>query len=581
MQRSPDGRIPESSKLSWMLLATKKPGKGDTGSMSTADRLTKAGYIHQSSAGIYTLLPLAQRVVAKITRIVDEEMRAVGGQRLAMPSLLGPAGWQATGRWESTRGELFTLEDRRASLLLLAPTHEEEVTAIVKHMVRSYLQLPLRLFQVTRKFRDEARPRAGLLRAREFIMKDMYSFDVDETRAVQTFDEVERAYRRCFDRIGVPYAVAEADSGNIGGALSKEFHFVSSAGEDTLLVCRGCGYSANTERARAGRGTERGADVHRVVVRGAEDRMVSEFRVVVPAGHRPNPLKIKAVWPVAVHENLELTLVGQFGADEAAALSQAVTSASGSDSDLGYETESGAIKCLVDMLVDNQLADTVRAIGTVQLGDWHLAQAGDACSKCESGTLEAQQAIEVGHIFHLGDKYSKALDLTVLNQGQRSYVQMGCYGIGISRILQAAAECSNADGRGLRWPVAIAPYLATIVPLDGSDRVAELFAMLADMRVRGVRVSEDNVVVDDRDYLSAGFRLNDAQLLGIPVTVVLGRRFKLASEVEVQLRVPGLTLPPEVAGVAVRGDAYEHKAYVHVDKLVEFLTCAFGSHTQI
>ncbi|KAJ2889398.1 hypothetical protein IWW38_004737, partial [Coemansia aciculifera] len=238
---SSSSHVPPQNRMSWMLLPTKKTAKNSAGGegqatgLSTTDLLTKAGYIYQSSAGIYTLMPLAQRVVSKLEQIIDEEMQRVGGQKMAMPNLLTPDNWKKTGRWESTGSELFSFKDRKGAAMLLGPTHEEEVTAIVKDMVRSYRQYPLRLYQTTRKFRDEARPRAGLLRGREFMMKDMYTFDVGKQQAIDTFHAMEAAYRRCFDRIGVPYAVADADSGNIGGSLSKEFHFVHQSGEDTLL----------------------------------------------------------------------------------------------------------------------------------------------------------------------------------------------------------------------------------------------------------------------------------------------------------------------------------------------------------
>ncbi|KAJ2316358.1 hypothetical protein IWW52_003688, partial [Coemansia sp. RSA 2704] len=583
--RFSSSHIPESSRLSWMLLPTKKvsrgsgrtdaEAKGEAPTQSTTDVLIKAGYIYQSSAGIYTLMPLAQRVVAKIEAIVDDEMQRVGGQKLAMPNLLTPDNWIKTGRWDSTGDELFAFQDRKQSTMLLGPTHEEEITAIVKSMVRSYRQYPLRLYQITRKFRDEARPRAGLLRGREFVMKDMYSFDVGEQRAVDTFYALERAYRRCFDRIGVPYAVAEADSGNIGGSLSKEFHFVSSAGEDTLLKCSSCDYSANEERAQSVASSNSNAvDVYRGVITNEKAQTIREFRVVVPAQHRLNLLKIKSAWPANAREELKMTSIATVDASNPASVCQSILAESGS----------GDIEYLIDESIDGRVLDALRDgvedACAVRAKDWRLAQTGETCARCKHGKLESQRAIEVGHIFYLGDKYSKAMDLNVVYQGQRSHVQMGCYGIGISRILQAAAECSNADGRGLRWPVAIAPYLATIVPLDGMDHVAELYSVLEGVRIHNAQLFKSNIVVDDRDYLSAGFRLHDAQLLGIPVTIVMGRRFKQMSEVEVQLRVPMLALPQHVAGIAVQGDGYEHKAYVRVDKLAEFLACAFESHLQ-
>ncbi|KAJ2708664.1 hypothetical protein H4R19_004639 [Coemansia spiralis] len=457
-----------------MLLPTKKTAKaprGDDDAQSTTDILTKAGYLYQSSAGIYTLMPLAQRVVAKIEAIVDAEMQRVGGQKLAMPSLLAPEHWITTGRLQSTGEELFSFKDRKGSAMLLGPTHEEEVTAIVKDMVRSYRQYPLRLYQTTRKFRDEARPRAGLLRGREFIMKDMYSFDVTKEQAIASFDAVEAAYRRCFDRIGVPYAVADADSGNIGGSLSKEFHFVSGAGEDTLLKCGSCGYTANEERAQstvsASASHDRGVGMYRIQARQG-DQDVCLGRVVVTAGHQPSALKIKQARSGAVHGPLDVVLEATFGAGEERALREALAcDAPGAE---------GAL-LLVDSCAEGQLL--AGWPGTVQIGDWHVAAAGDACAKCEGGRLESQRAIEVGHIFYLGDKYSRALGLTTQHQGQRTPVEMGCYGLGVSRAV-----------------------------------------------------------------------------------------------VEVQLRIPGLQLPGEIAGAAVQGDGYEHRALVPLDKLGTFLKLA-------
>ncbi|KAJ1732394.1 hypothetical protein LPJ61_002064 [Coemansia biformis] len=550
-------------------------GDGSAGGVaqSTTDLLVKAGYLYQSSAGIYTLMPLAQRVVGKIESVVDAEMQRVGGQKLSMPSLLTPENWIATGRLQSTGEELFSLKDRKGSTMLLGPTHEEEITAIVKDMVRSYRQYPLRLYQTTRKFRDEARPRAGLLRGREFIMKDMYSFDVTKDQAISSFDALEAAYRRCFDRIGVPYAVADADSGNIGGSLSKEFHFVSSAGEDTLLVCGGCGYTANEERAQStcdGGSQGRGVGVYRVSACDGK-RVVSKGLAVVAAEHQPSALKIRQALPGAAQATLAVVLEGTYGADDEPALRQVLSRGAGRAEDAFLLLDSCAESRLPAGCVE---AGRDGASAGVQAGDWHVATAGDVCGKCQSGRLEAQRAIEVGHIFYLGDKYSRALDLTTLHQGQRTHVQMGCYGIGVSRILQAAAECCNADGRGLRWPLAIAPYRAAIVPLDGAGRVEELYSALSAVHVCGSRVFEGEIAVDDRSHLSAGFRLHDAQLLGIPVTVVMGKRFAAESIVEVQLRVPMLDLPSEIAGATVEGDGYEYKAFVHASRLGEFLALA-------
>lgn len=525
-----------------MLLPTKKPQKPSTQPSSlptTTDILTKAGYIYQSSAGIYTLMPLACRVVEKIESIINEEMRAVGGQKLSMPNLLTPSNWKKTGRWESTGSELFSFRDRKGATMLLGPTHEEEITAIVKDMVRSYRQYPLRLYQTTRKFRDEARPRAGLLRGREFIMKDMYSFDVDKESAIATFHELEAAYRRCFDRIRVPYLVADADSGNIGGSLSKEFHFVSPSGEDLLLECPGCGYTANEERAR-GRPKLNGSSGVEILAANISSADGQQQRlVVIPANHKPNTLKLQQKWKLGTRCSVKYEPIY----DEAVA-----------------KAAPGGVYVDSCVDLDKLPADIARQKEAFVAGDWHVAEAGDGCGECRQGTLVHKRAIEVGHIFYLGDKYSRAIDLTVANQkNSRDYVQMGCFGIGVTRILQAAAECCNEDGQGLRWPLSIAPYTASIIPLamkDDDVKVSEIFHML-DKRLSG------DVVVDDRNYLSAGFRLNDAQLLGFPVTVVLGRRFTERGEAEVQIRIP--------SSQGRKESEYERKAYVAADKLGEFV----------
>ncbi|KAJ2718794.1 hypothetical protein GGI07_005584 [Coemansia sp. Benny D115] len=558
--------IPESSRYSRMLLPTKKQADNNGGgTQTTTDLLTKAGYIKQSSAGIFTLMPLAQRVMDKIEKIVDEEMRSVGGQKLAMPNLLGPEHWRKSGRWATAGDEVFRLKDRRGSTLLLGPTHEEEITALIKDTVRGFREYPLRMYQITRKFRDEARPRAGLLRGREFVMKDMYTFDVTQKQAIDTFDQLEAAYRRVFDRIGVEYKVADADSGSIGGSLSKEFHFTNDVGEDTVLECRACGRVANEERARsrvlgpsqvflATAGTSDG-----VKAEGGQRRLV-----VVPADHEPSALKIAHAWGLASTQTLAFEPVA--------------------DGALSTMEHAQLLPPMVDQCCTEISSDSFAG---AMAGDWHVARAGDGCGQCSGGTLEATRAIEVGHIFYLGDRYSRAMGLTVLHQGQREPVQMGCFGIGVSRVLQAAAECTSnskdSTGGSIRWPPAIAPFLATILPLTeaGEAGVTRVSEILGRVNVRGRPVFHDNVAVDDRAYLSPGFRLNDAQLLGIPVTVVLGRGFeKELPEVEVQLRVPGLHLTGHVAGTSVEArGASVYRAHVPLDSLELFLAEALGADT--
>ncbi|KAJ1994423.1 hypothetical protein GGI26_001624 [Coemansia sp. RSA 1358] len=595
-----------------MLLPTKKASKdeskGHVGNtkQSTTDLLTNVGYIYQSSAGIFTLLPMAQRVIDKIERIVDEEMGRVGGQKLAMPTLLTPDNWIKTGRWESTGEELFTLTDRKEMEMILGPTHEEEITAMVKDMVNSYRRYPLRLYQTTRKFRDEPRPRAGLLRGREFIMKDMYSFDVSKEKAIEAFKALEGAYRRSFSRIGVPYVVADADSGNIGGTLSKEFHFVNESGEDTLLECTDCGYVANEERAR-GMGTANTGDTaeqddavaidgYYAMIQTNDKELVGARLVAVPSGHKPSVLKISKEWSAAHNHRKQSIVVVHLGSSFKT-IDEALTSAAKWHS---YQLQQGQTviiemdaplfdSCLQDLRIedapdadcDNVAQQQQRTLAAkAKWGDWHVAQMGDGCAECKRGVLKSQRAIEVGHIFYLGDKYSRAMDLNVLYKGKQQCVEMGCYGIGISRILQAAAECCNADKRGLRWPLAIAPYAAVILPLVAAERVSEIYAQLSTIKVGDSEVFQDNVAVDDREHLRPGFRLNDMELLGFPVTVVLGKRFLASEEVEVQLRIPGMQLSnmQSIEGIQVTGDEYECRAHVGLDKLNGFLKLALENH---
>ncbi|KAJ2545150.1 hypothetical protein EV175_005830 [Coemansia sp. RSA 1933] len=604
MRRHSTG-IPQDCRLSWMLLPTNKPRKGDgskTGSSastststSTTDLLTKAGYIYQSSAGIYTLMPMAQRVVDKIERIVDEEMGRVGGQKLSMPTLLTPDSWIKTGRWESTGDELFSLTDRRGSTMILGPTHEEEITEMIRNTVTSHRRYPLRLYQTTRKFRDETRPRAGLLRGREFIMKDMYSFDVTKDRAIESFRALEGAYRRCFDRIGVSYVVADADSGNIGGSLSKEFHFVSDSGEDTLLECTLCKYTANEERAqgtgiRAEQGISEAAasaqpvDVYCAMVQSSAKETVGMRVVVVPKDHKPSVLKISKELPTKPKQSVVLAHIAS-GLDGVGAATEAATKWHESLQSLPpLDLDTSLIdSCLrrpsAEVNPAQQQQQMADRIESAVWGDWHVAQQGDVCSECKSGTLQPRRSIEVGHIFYLGDKYSRAMDLSVLYEGKRSFVQMGCYGLGISRVLQAAAECCYSGTQGLQWPLQIAPYAAVVLPLISAERVPDVYAQLSGISLGGASVFRDNIAVDDRTHLRAGFRLHDVELLGFPVTVVLGKRFSEAEEVEVQLRIPGLRLSPAelVNGITLAGNKHDLRAHVRLDSLSAFLGAALQS----
>ncbi|RKP10002.1 prolyl-tRNA synthetase [Thamnocephalis sphaerospora] len=404
--------------------------------------MLRAGLIRQSASGVYSLLPFAVRALGKLERIIDEEMETIGANKLSLPGILSADAWRKTGRWDTMGTELFRLSDRKESAFCLAPTHEEEVTQLIAAEVSSYRQLPLRLYQIGRKYRDELRPRSGLLRAREFVMKDLYTFDADEAAAMETYDTVVGAYRRIFNRIGVPYAIAEADTGQIGGKRSHEFHFCSDAGEDTLLSCTHCGYTANEELAQG-------------------------IHAPTAAAHTATP------------------------------------------------------------------------------SQQQKAPINDA------PRLSARRAIEVGHTFLLGDKYSRPLEATYQPVATTSTgattsaqvpIQMGCYGLGVTRALAAIAQATH-DEHGLRWPWSIAPYRVCVIPLQlsgkntaGDEQLLADAQRLQDQLETEVPGLRGEVVLDDRRGLSPGWRLKDAELIGYPWLVVLGRAWARDGRVELQRR---------------------------------------------
>ncbi|KAI9104109.1 prolyl-tRNA synthetase [Phlyctochytrium arcticum] len=474
--------------------------------------LLSAGFIRQSGgAGIYSMLPLAVRTLERLEKLISREMASVGAQRVALPCLLSSKNWHKTKRW-NTGGELFTLHDRKGTEFCLSPTHEEEITALVAAEVSSYRDLPLRLYQIGRKYRDEARPRSGLLRAREFIMKDLYTFDTSEAEARKTYEEVRAAYDRIFTQIGVPFVAANADSGSIGGSVSHEYLFTSSVGEDSVLTCNKCSYVANVETGVGVLPSELGESSNQQTVPFSvqeESGKVTTGKIILPAGRQVNLLKLQK------HRKLVNTTIKL------------------------ESPSNGSTACPADLIfVDH----SCHYNGEANIGDFVLIEAGDACASCSElsyedvGLLETSRAIEIGHTFLLGTKYSMPLNATFKNSSNEVQpIFMGCYGIGISRMLPAIVE-ANHDKDGLKWPLALAPYAANIIysPGDLNDEVAH--AMYEKLETL---LGEDRVVLDDRTGAGIGGKLRFAKLLGVPYSIVLGKDFTKTGFIEVHVRQTG------------------------------------------
>lgn len=430
---------------------------------------------------------------------------------------------------------------------MLAPTHEEEITQLVASELRSAKQLPIRLYQIGKKYRDELRPRAGLLRGREFIMKDLYSFDATQEEAYTTYDQVGQAYQNIFKRIGVPFVVAEADSGNIGGSKSHEYHLISTVGEDTLLTCSGCGYTANEELAVGQlNNTQVHVDIPSTSNQAAllfknqpnfdstvvtfdtldkeEGRVKGLAAVLTPSGRSPNLLKVQT--------KLSDYLKGKEQMSEKATMDM---------SEIPHTTLQKMDPTQIDHLhvfMDDAVAislesNTVMTVHTHE--HYRLAKAGDHCASCQH-ELTSVKAIECGHTFYLGTKYSQVLDCQFKDvNGTRKPAEMGCYGIGVTRLLAAVAE-AKLDDRGICWPTSLAPYRICIVPTD--DRKEEFRNLANQVYDQLSRTYPNDVVIDDRRS-GFGAKMKDAELVGYPFTVIIGPKTLENGQLEIHERVQG------------------------------------------
>ncbi|MCQ8768603.1 proline--tRNA ligase [Streptomyces telluris] len=527
-------------RMSTTLLKTLRDDPADAETASHK-LLVRAGYVRRSSAGVWTWLPLGKKVLENVSRVVREEMDAIGGQEVLLPALLPKEPYEASGRWEEYGDLLFRLKDRKGADYLLGPTHEEIFTLTVKDQCTSYKDLPVILYQIQTKYRDEARPRSGVLRGREFQMKDSYSFDTTDEGLAESYRLHREAYRRIFERLGLDYRVVSAVSGAMGGSASEEFLAPAAAGEDTFVDCPRCDYAANTEAVTVAVTPSGPADHGAVEELDTPDTPTIETLAAhlgVPASATLKNLLVKVdgeITAVGVPGDREVDL-GKLGEHLAPAVVELVTAEDFADRpDLvrGYVGPQGLkLRYIADPRVapgtawitgankPGKHARNVvcgRDFEVDQYLDVVVVEPGDPCPRCGAG-LEIGRAIEIGHIFQLGRKYADAFGLDVLGQnGKPVRVTMGSYGIGVSRAVAALAEQTH-DESGLCWPREVAPADVHIVAAGKAVQI-ELALELADkLGSAGVRV-----LVDDRTGVSPGVKFTDAELIGIPEILVVGR----------------------------------------------------------
>jgi len=519
--------------------------------------MLRAGLMRRSASGMYTFLPLGLRVIRKVEQIIREEMNAIMGQEVLMPIVQPAEIWQESGRWDEYGDEMFRLKDRNGRQFCLGPTHEELITALVRSEVRSYRQLPLRLYQIQNKYRDEIRPRFGLMRGREFIMKDMYSFDKDEEGLDASYWAAYHAYERIFKRCGVEARPVEADSGAIGGDVTHEFMVLAEAGEDSVLHCLKCGYAANVERAE---GVDRklpAPNGEKQPLQEVATPQVSTIAQVCAFLNKEPQDCIKTLIyladgrPVAAlvrgDHNLNEIKLRKFLNCDVLELADEDTIVRITGAPVGFAGPVGldvplyadyAVKYILNAVVgankqDAHLinANLDRDFQVTEFADLREVQPGDPCPRC-GDVLEGARGIEVGQVFKLGTKYSKAMGATFLQEnGVETPFVMGCYGIGVGRTVAAVIE-KNHDADGIIWPISIAPYHVIIVPVSVKDpaQTEAAYKLYQELQAAGIEV-----VLDDRDE-RPGVKFKDADLIGFPIRVTIGPKSLEKGEMELVIR---------------------------------------------
>src|SRR5215218_2183227 len=517
--------------------------------------LLRAGVIRQLSAGIYSFLPLGQRIALKVMQILREEMNAIGGQEFYLPALHPAELWKESGRWSAIGEEMFRLKDRKNTDMCLGMTHEEVFTGIARSELRSYKQLPQVWYQIQLKFRDEARPKSGLMRIRTFIMKDAYTFDVDRAGLDKAFLDQREAYKKIFTRCGLQFLIVEASSGSMGGSESNEFMAPSPAGEDLIVSCANCGYAANLEKATSRLdeiadepGPAAPEEFPTPGVRTIEDlttfpggaeanRQIKSLVFFATIDGESRPVLVLLRGDHQLHEtkladSLRATAVRPAAPEE---IRDLLGASAGSLGGVGAKTRSPHFHIVADSALKNRRNMTtgankdehhlrgVNIARDIQVDEWfdlRTVESGESCPRCETGELEVFKGMEIGHIFKLGTKYSESMGATVLNQaGKEVPIVMGSYGIGVERIMSAAVEQQH-DADGIIWPKSLTPFdvVVTITNIK-QDEVRNAGEQLYDELQRAGL----EVLLDDRDE-RAGVKFKDADLIGMPYRITIGKK---------------------------------------------------------
>ncbi len=546
------------------LIATEKETPADAVIVSHKLML-RAGMIRKLASGLYTWLPLGLLVLRKVEHIVREEMNNAGALEMLMPNVQPAELWQESGRWQEYGGELLRLKDRHNRDFCFGPTHEEVITDLIRNQISSYKQLPLNLYQIQTKFRDETRPRFGVMRAREFLMKDAYSFHNDNLSLEQTYTNMYQAYTRIFTRLGLKFRAVLADSGSIGGAVSHEFHVLAESGEDTIVFSNQSDYAANMERAEAVADKTQ-ADAPSMPLNEVHTPNANSIETLCASLNCKPEQTLKAVLVKSDTDNQEtsqavlLLLRGDHQLNEikaeklagvfsplTMATPEEITQSQGCAGFCGPLNFSGKIYAdlsaasLSDFITGANKTDTHyqgmnwgRDLPLPEVVDIRNVQAGDK-SPCGKGTLEVKRGIEVGHVFQLGDKYTRALNATVLDEnGKTKTMLMGCYGIGVSRIVAAAIE-QNHDEKGIIWPDALAPFHIGIVPMNMHKN--EQVKQQTEQLYHALTEAGFSVFLDDRDKkTSPGVKFADMELMGIPHRLIISERGLNSGTVEYKAR---------------------------------------------
>ena len=546
-------------RASRYLIATQKETPADAEIISH-QLMLRAGMIRKLAAGLYTWLPMGLRTLRKVERIVREEMDKSGAQEVLMPAVQPAELWEESGRWTQYGGELLRMKDRHGRDFCFGPTHEEVITDLIRNELKSYKELPANFYQIQTKFRDERRPRFGVMRAREFIMKDAYSFHVNAESLNDTYQVMHRTYCAIFDRLGLDYRPVEADSGAIGGSASHEFHVLASSGEDAIVFSTDSDYAANIEKAEAvaPAGDRSSPSEEMAEVATPEQRTIEAVATFlnVDASRCAKTLLVKAEEDDNGHSGLiALILRGDHTLNEIKAenlpdVAEPLTMATDEEIEqvVGCKAGSiGPVNLTVPVIVDRSAAHMVDFVCGANKEGHHLTgvnwERDVALSRVEDlrdvvegdpspdgkGTLEIRRGIEVGHIFKLGNKYSKAMNATVLDEnGKSAILEMGCYGIGVSRIVASSIE-QNHDDKGIIWPDAIAPFEVAIVTLNGHKSPSVMAA--GEKLYEQLRQAGFDVLLDDRNE-RPGVKFADMELIGIPHRFVVSERGLTAETLE-------------------------------------------------